>query len=172
MIRTQIFSHHKTLVCLIAVLLLVPFTASGHRMHAALSTLEVNPRTQSIEIVHRLFIHDVEPALEELYGPDIDFFEQNTLDTLLKNYVRERFWVKLPGGAPAPIKWIGTEIDGDFLWIYQEAPLFTPQGLTIHNTLLMDAADDQVNTLNITLDPVSDTLVFTSQAPDQVLNPL
>ena len=155
-----------------AFIVLMPFAASGHRMHAALSTLEENPRTRSVEITHRLFIHDVEQALKDLYGPEIDFSENQSINTVLHKYVSQNFAVFLPDGTPLSLQWVGAEIDGDFLWVYQEAPFFSPQESTIHNALLMDFSDAQVNTLNIAIGNITDTLVFTKQTSDLMINRL
>ena len=138
--------------------------AHGHNFAFGLSTIEHNERTGSLEIIHRLFLHDLEPALVTLTGRAIDAGSPGSFEAVLRQYVEDRFAMRIDGG-PTGAHWLGAEVDGDIVWIYQELP--NPPAiasLSITNELLHDVRPEQLNQVNVKIGRTHLTLEFTQNS--------
>ena len=143
-------------------LLLGAAAADAHRLRAALTTVLFNERTDRIEVMHRFYLHDAEQVAGEIAGRSANLFENEEDRQRFGIYVHERFEVVAADGEPLPLTLRGTEIDGEFLWVYEATgiPAPLPTAISIRNHALRDFWPDQVNTVNIEgLGPVR-TLTF------------
>lgn len=132
-------------------LLLLSGSADAHRLRAALTTVLFNERSDRIEVMHRFYLHDAEQVAGEIAGGSANLFENAEDRQRFGVYVHERFSLMVVDGSHLPLTLRGTEIDGDFLWVYQAARLPDPPltGITIENRALRDLWPDQVNTVNV-----------------------
>ncbi|MEM8548324.1 MAG: DUF6702 family protein [Pseudomonadota bacterium] len=108
----------------VVALLLVAAAANAHRVPGAVSTLVLVPGTGEVEITHRLPAHDAITLLAPGIGID-------SVDGLaaISLHVTDRFAVRLDG-EPVTLDYIGAEVDGDDILIYQVfACTETPQVL-------------------------------------------
>lgn len=143
-------------------LLLGAAAADAHRLRAALTTVLFNERTDRIEVMHRFYLHDAEQVAGEIAGRSANLFENEEDRQRFGIYVHERFEVVAADGEPLPLTLRGTEIDGEFLWVYEATgiPASLPTAISIRHRALRDLWPDQVNTVNIEgLGPVR-TLTF------------
>jgi len=94
---------------LIALLLAAP--AWAHQQKIAISTISVNPRTDQLELVHQVPVHDAEHALrvQGIKVPDI----VGSADSreAFARYVARRFMLEMDG-APITPSYVGSEISG------------------------------------------------------------
>lgn len=151
---------HARLAVLLATALLAP-AALGHQLKAAISTVLFNERTQRVEVMHRFYSHDAEHALKRLRDADVDIVDSEDDQLHFGVYVHERF--ELVGdGTALPLTLRGVELDGDFLWVYQAAPMPDPlpASLTIAHGALRDVWPEQVNTVNVERAGSIETLTF------------
>jgi len=137
----------------------------AHQMRAALSTVLFNERTDRIEVMHRFFSHDAEHLLSVLLGPGADINDSADDRNRFGIYVHDNFRLFTPAGDAIPLTLKGVEVDGDFLWVYQAAPIPQPplSGLQIENFALRDVWPDQVNTVNVERDGRVQTVIFTPE---------
>ncbi|MEN0652238.1 MULTISPECIES: DUF6702 family protein [Hyphobacterium] len=124
-------------------------SASAHRIHSALTEVRPNENTGELEIVHRVFFHDLEVALIESgmddEAPPLGEIWLDSAD----RYVRDRFAIGIDG-ASLQLDYVGAEVDGQFAWIYYVTPMPDEyDGVTIDNRLLIDAFPDQANMTNV-----------------------
>lgn len=131
------------------LLLMLAVSVQAHRYHFGLTEISINERTQSVEIVHRFFVADIERALQ--VGADKNLKDD---EAGLKKYVDTHFWIKGAEGERLPLKWVGIESDVRNVWVYQELPLSAlPEGmLRLRQSMLLEIEQDQVNTVNVTLE--------------------
>ena len=136
-----------------AVTVFVTAFAFAHRMPGSLSTIKTNPNTDTIEIIHRLHIHDAELGMVVLTGE-----RQLTLDQLdgrarLALYVEEQFSIApvIDGeiGARLLLELIGAELDGDFVLVYQQYAGELPADIAIRDAILSDVFPGQINHVNV-----------------------
>ena len=130
--------------------------AWAHRQKQALSTIEWNARTKTLEITHDLHAHDAEQVLAKLElitSPDLTGLRARARLAL---YVKENFQLRTLSGQAIDLAILGAETEITYAHVYMEAELpEQPHGLIITNTLLQDVFVDQINQVNVSL---SDTL--------------
>ncbi len=150
---------------------LCPNLAWAHRQKQAHSTLEWNERSQTLEVIHILHLHDAEQALSALglmKRPDLT---QLKARAKLALYVQEKFTLATLAGEAIKLDIIGAETRSGRVYIYFETgPRARPEGLLIGHNLLHDVYPDQVNRINVTLGGELQSLSFgAGERPKKVL---
>lgn len=142
----------RRLLVLLA-LLLAPFgagtAASAHQQKFAITTVAHNPRTGMIEIVHQVPVHDAEHALRFQGAQNPDIIGSDQSREAFARYVTRRFLLMVNGEIITP-DYVGSEITGGSLWVYQETP--APDGETtirLNSQIFTDVWARQENRVNI-----------------------
>lgn len=149
--------------CIFLVAALLPLSAShAHQQKAAITQIQFNEHSRSLEIMHRFYLHDAEHAVRSLLNPDADIIANVQTRRQFAEYVAERFTLYREDGSPLPLRLVGQEADGQFFWVYQELPVDAPPArLTARHDALRELWPEQTNTVNIQLDGTVRTLTFT-----------
>lgn len=130
------------------------FVAWFHPLHMSVSELVLNPKSGSIEISHRIFLDDLEAALQERYGKPIDLMkpsDQPLAQKLVGDYLQQHFRLQLNGKAVQP-RYLGFEVEEEAIWAYMEVPkVGKVSSINVQNTLFFKRFADQVNLVNITI---------------------
>jgi len=143
----------RTWLCGLAGMLLVAAPASAHRVHAGVTEIAVNPRTGEMEVMHRVFAHDLMEALGEGEVEAATYFATDGGVARVGAYAAEKFRMADSDGRLLDLSYVGAEVDGEFAWIYFIAP--EPEGqasFIVDNDILSDAFDDQVMMTNLRFD--------------------
>jgi hypothetical protein len=158
-------------------LLLAPLAGGGsalaHQQKIAITTVALNARTGMIEIMHQVPLHDAEHALtaQGIRNPDI--IGSSKSREQFAAYVTRRFLIAVDGTAVTPA-YVGSEITGGSLWVYQEipAPAAGKAALRINSQILTDIWARQENRVNIGGGTRPQTLIFKAGDParEAVLN--
>ncbi len=151
-------------------LLLAPFAGGGsalaHQQKIAITTVALNARTGMIEIMHQVPLHDAEHALtaQGIRNPDI--IGSSKSREQFAAYVTRRFLIAVDGTAVTPA-YVGSEITGGSLWVYQEipAPAAGKAALRINSQILTDIWARQENRVNIGGGTRPQTLIFKAGDP-------
>ena len=158
--------------CLLVLLALVlaPIgagTAAAHQQKFTISTVSLNHRTGMIEIAHQVPVHDAEHALvvqrtgnPNIHTPDIIGSEDSR--EAFARYVTRRFLLVVNDAIITP-DYVGSEISGGSLWVYQETP--APEGETlirVNSQILTDVWARQENRVNIGGGTSVQTFIFKS----------
>ena len=148
------------LLWLAILALLTASPALAHQQKVTISSVERNLRSGTIEVVHRIPLHDAEHALRQMgiRGPDIVYDIENR--RAFARYVAERFSLSV-NGARLALTLIGSEIEGGHLIVYQEgrAPARGSE-LVVHSQLLSEIWARQINRVNVGSGASINTLVF------------
>ena len=149
----------KQKLILLSLLVLVLHGASfAHVQKTAVTRILFNPNTQSIEVMHRFLVHDAEHAASLIFGQRQTLMESAESRELFSSYVRNRFAIEASYGSNGQrlleLDYVGAEIDGQFLWVYQEiaqeaAEAANISALSIVDSALRDIWPDQENLVNI-----------------------
>ena len=125
-------------------------SAFAHQQKAALTQVLFNPRSGTIEIVHRFYLHDAEEAVRQLFGVDADIYNSDDTRFRFARYTVDKFGLWDDKDAPIQLGLVGSEIEGNFFYVYQESET-TPDGkaLTIRHDVLRDIWPNQMNTVNV-----------------------
>ena len=154
-------------VLLIALLLAAPLAAPAwaHQQKAAISTVSVNPRTDRLELVHQVPVHDAEHALR-LQGAKVpDIVGSADSREAFARYITRRFLIAV-GGQPITPDYVGSEIVGGSLMVYQDAPApASGVSVQVNSQILTDVWARQENRVNIGSGTNVTTLIFTGGDP-------
>lgn len=155
-------SRTTSLAFLLALAVLVGLPSSAHQQKAALTDIFYNERAGNLEIAHRIALHDAEHALHEATGSSADLVESPEAQAAFATYIASRFSLHREDGKPLPLVLVGQEREDGHLWIYQETKLPDPieMPFSIANTILQDAVEGQINTVNVRLREEVETFVF------------
>ncbi|MBL8645559.1 MAG: hypothetical protein JNK21_16625 [Rhodospirillaceae bacterium] len=135
----------------------------AHGFHASFSVLEFNPRTQSLEIIHRIFIQDLELALSEKSKTPVTLNEDAATERTVRDYLAQRFVIATGDGAKLSPEWVGMKMQVDTLFVYMELKdAGALNTLTVKDGILTESHPGQVNTVNVTLKGRTQTLIFSS----------
>lgn len=154
----------------LVALLLAPMvggvTALAHQQKIAISTIALNPRTGTIEIAHQVPVHDAEHALRAQGAKNPDIIGSAKSREAFASYVTRRFLLQVDGKLAAPA-YVGSEITGGSLWVYQELP--APAGgaraaLRFNSQILTDMWARQENRVNVGGGTKVQTFIFRSGA--------
>ncbi|OLF77952.1 hypothetical protein AWH62_04605 [Maricaulis sp. W15] len=139
-----------TLLTLLAGLSLVTAPSHAHRMHAGVTEIAVNARTAELEIIHRIYAHDLMEALDRTGLDAVDFLATPDGMAAVGAYAAGAFRMADTDGELLEPAFVGAEIDGEFAWIYFAAPVPAEQAsFIVDNDLLAETFDDQVMMTNL-----------------------
>lgn len=154
---------------LLCALLLAPIFAGpllAHQQKITITTVAVNPRTGMIEVVHQVPVHDAEHALtvQGVRLPDIVGSAKSRED--FARYVTTRFLLEVDG-EPVALGYVGSEISGGSLMVYQEAPAPPVAGdrearVRVNSQVLTDVWARQENRVNLGSGTRVETFIFTA----------
>jgi hypothetical protein len=136
--------------------------AAAHQQKMAITTVLFNPRTQNLEVMHRFDLHDAEHAVKEIFDGDADIMRSEKTQSDFAKYVVERFAIYDMKKSELPLSFVGTELEGQHFWVYQETPAPSDlTGLYIRHNALRDIWHQQTNTINVEGMGDIQTLTFT-----------
>jgi hypothetical protein len=138
------------LICAIAGAVLITAPVFAHRLHAGVTEITINARTQEMEIIHRVFVEDLMVAIGHDDAEEAEFFVSSDGLNAIKTYAESQFRFADSTGLLFELSYVGAELDGEFAWIYftAEAPDIEA-GFAVDNDLLADLFDDQVMMTNL-----------------------
>jgi len=157
----------RLLAVIAALFLAVP--AAAHQQKITITTIAHNPRTQLLEIMHRVPLHDAEHSLETqgIQAPDI--INDTESRRAFARYISARFSVATDGG-PIELTLLGSEVSGGNLLVYQEAPSPGPGvELKVQSQILTDVWSRQENRVNVGDGAQTRTAIFRSGDPAKVV---
>lgn len=151
---------------LLAALMLAPMPPApllAHQQKFTISTVALNPRTGMIEVAHQVPVHDAEHALRMQGADNPDIIASDTSREAFARYVTRRFLLTVNGALVTP-DYVGSEIVGGSLWIYQEAPTPPEENarIRVNSQILTDVWARQENRVNIGGGTQVTTFVFKS----------
>lgn len=134
-------------------LILSLFFTPIHPFHVSVCEINFKEETGSIQVSQRVFIDDLEQALNERFSTNLVIDDESTgilRDSLIQIYILENITI-LIDGKEKNRTYIGNEIEDDALWSYIEyTGIQKLDTLDIRNTILLDIFDDQANIIHFT----------------------
>jgi hypothetical protein len=143
-------------------------TVFAHQLQVAMTTVSFKTASGTIEVIHRFYTHDTEQVLSQLAGKQVDLLDDGVMQRQFGRYVSENFQLTDQASKPLPLSLVGVELEGDFIWVYQETAIPAKlRELTVLNTALLDTLPNQVNTVNVECGNVISTLEFSGNIRTQ-----
>jgi len=129
---------------------LIASSVSAHQQKMATTTVSFNHRVNNIEVMHKFYLHDAEHAVRDLFDPSADMLGSKATQDSFAEYVQTHFAIEVNGTKKLPLKFVGLELDGKYIWIYQETAIPKQVAeLSISNGALQELWPAQLNLVNI-----------------------
>ncbi len=146
---------------LIAPTFAIAESTNEHQQKMASTKVLFNPNTNNIEVMHRFDLHDAEHAVRLIFSKDADIIASDTTRETFTQYVAANFTLQTAPHKVAELSVVGYEIDGRYLWVYQEIPASKNiTSITITHDALREVWPKQVNRVNIEMQGETKTLIF------------
>ncbi|MBT3428451.1 MAG: hypothetical protein HOL98_15985 [Gammaproteobacteria bacterium] len=123
--------------------------ATAHRQHHMWTTIVQADTQDALEISHRIHAQD---AIKILRNMGVNEPELTSLQELaqLALYLESTFIITSPDGTPTQPKLIGSELEGNYVFVYQELTSgHHPGEYSYQSSGLMEVHSDQVNYIQI-----------------------
>ena len=136
--------------CAIFILSLFFFTVTSFKMfkhpfYISVTEIRMDSGKKEMSISCKLFIDDLQQALNHLFHVKVNLQKQDSLtNRLLSSYVKSHLKIKL-GQQWVQYNLIGFELEEEACWCYFEAKQDANNQVTIENTLLYDLIEAQSN---------------------------
>ena len=138
--------------------LILLFLFSSFRPHPIhLAVTEIVFKNKSAQVVHKIFIDDLEKHIEKnekKKGKDVKLnlnTDKQSLESeaLIQKYLRENFNIKINNKVFAP-KYLGSEFETDAIWVYEEIEnVGEPGKIEIFNKILLEFYNDQTDFVHV-----------------------
>ena len=140
----------KISYCIIAFTLFTSLTM--HKFYVSVTQVEFVKEKQSVQIISRIFIDDLELALQNRYDKNIKLIEEKeseNVDDYIKKYFNQKLKIALNSKEIA-YKFLGKKYENDILYFYFEIEnVKDVKQFQITNRILFDALPDQQNIVKI-----------------------
>jgi len=158
----------KPAALLLLVLIHVAWPAASHRLHFAWTSVTFDARDSMLRLEHRFHEHDAAEWLrmQTARRVDITALESQARFAL---HVSDAFNVHLEG-RPLALETIGAELEGPWLFVYQQAPtdadpMTLRNGLAFSSRVLMALHPDQRHHVDARLGNHHASAVLTLEEP-------
>ena len=123
-----------------------------HPFHLSVCDIEHNAETKALNITHRIFLDDLEVAVNEKFETQMDLLNTNDKslrDRMVAEYVLAHFEVTV-NEEVRKADYLGSEIEDGVMYCYMEIKdVESIYKIQVTNSTLQDVFDDQVNLVHV-----------------------
>lgn len=157
----------KRLVIICALLFFVGFSSFvSHKFYISIYQINYAPEKKMLQITSRIFIDDLNNALEKKYKRKTYIGETNESQedvAMLKKYISEHFFIKVNGQNKA-INFLSKELESNVVICYYNIKDITKiKTLEVQNTALLELNTDQQNIIQTTILGNKQSLLLTNE---------
>ena len=156
------------------VLILFPILISSisHKFYVSTTNVEYVPELQTIQIISKIFVEDLEKVLQERYSPLIVLNPKNETKAdinYLKKYVNQKLKISV-NNKPVELIYIGKEYDIDIVNMYFEIENISEfTSIEIKNKILFDMFPEQQNIIHMITPDANRNMILDKNHPDGLL---
>ncbi|MAO08373.1 MAG: hypothetical protein CL596_06645 [Alteromonas sp.] len=148
-------------------------SVSSHKFYVSTTKIEYVAQKQSLQIISKLFIDDIEDVLQERYDSQISLAtkkERKMDEEYLKNYVLEKLKI-WADGEEVSLKYIGRQYEIDMVELFIEVTPVTPfETITVENKMLFELTHEQQNIVHVKWGKERQSLILDFENPNGLLN--
>ncbi len=146
---------------------------TDHKFYVSVTEIEYNEKAESLQIISRLFIDDLEDLLQTRYDKSIRLGKSNEsteANDYIKKYLTKKMEIQLDGKV-VELNYLGKEYEDDMLLLYMEIPKVTSfKKIGLKNALLTDMFSEQKNLVHVTYKGSTKSLILNKSKQEDVLN--
>lgn len=131
-------------------LILLPLFAftTLHKYYISVTQIEYVPEKESVQIISRIFIDDMENVLRDRYDKLVTLAgndESKAVEGYIEKYLKEKCLITI-NGEKVQVNYLGKEYDADIMRCYLEVEgVKSIKTFGVSNQVLFDFYDDQQN---------------------------
>ncbi|MCL5129847.1 DUF6702 family protein [Algibacter sp. L4_22] len=160
------------IVLLLSVFSFFSFTGM-HKYYISVTQIEFVKEKQSVQIISRVFIDDLEKALRHNYDENITLDENKEADSIngyMEEYVNNNLVISI-NKEPAQLQFVGKEYDGDIVRFYLEIiDVEEVKDFDVSNKMLFDVCTDQQNIVKTKINAKQKSIILTKKNDSALLN--
>ncbi len=162
----------KLVLLLLLSFPLISFAPSAHKFYVSVTKIEHNVAAQSLQIISKIFIDDLEDVLQARYSETLSLdstSKDENLDALLQGYLSKKLTIKV-NGKDLPFEYIGKRYDVDALDFFLEIPnISNIESLEVTNKILFELFPEQQNIIHIKTDAGRRSMILEKDNPTDML---
>ena len=165
----------KKLLQFIMPLFLVVLLSSfaWHKFYVSVTQIDFVPNKKRVEITSRIFIDDLEKALEKKFKKKFYITSTKEIENseiLIQEYLKEKIKISINKKAQN-IEYLAREVEGDVLIFYTKIAISKKiNTFEIYNSLLTDLYKEQQNIVHLNINGNKNSFLFTNSETNQKLN--
>lgn len=161
-------------VALLAIVFpLMTASITPHKFYVSTTNIEYVAKKESLQIITKIFIDDIEDVLQERYDSSISIATTKETERdieYLKKYILQKLKVNV-NGKPVKLDYIGREYDIDVANVYVEITGVTElRSIEVKNEVLMDLFEEQQNIIHIKTPEMRRSFILEKNNPKDMLN--
>lgn len=137
----------------------------AHKFYVSVTQIDYLPNKKRIEITSRIFIDDLEKALNKKHQKKPNITSSNELpeaEEWIKNYIKEKIKISI-NKKPQVIEYLAKEVEGDVLIIYSKIAISKKiNTFEIYNALLTETFQDQQNIVHTNINSNKKSFLLTN----------
>ena len=147
--------------------------SASHKFYVSVTKIEYIEEQESIQIISKLFIDDIEMVLQERYLSTITLDPNKETEAdieFLKEYIFKKLKI-IVNDQPVKMNYIGKEYDIDIMKVYIEIEnVKKVNSIEIENNILIDKFPEQQNIIHYKNQDERKNLILDANNPKGVLN--
>lgn len=144
-----------------------------HKFYVSVTQIDYVNNKKRIEISHRIFIDDLEKALEKKYKKKVYLTSTKELpeaEVLIKDYLKENVKISI-NKKPQEIVYLAREVEGDVLIFYSKIAISKKiNTFEIFNSLLTNVYEEQQNIVHVNINRNKNSFLFTNSDTQQKID--
>jgi hypothetical protein len=131
------------------IIWLAAVAVQAHQQQVATTQLFYNATSGNLEVIHRIIAHDAEHMLKRIIDSSADLTADKAMQQRVSDYIASRCRLAV-NTKPVALNYVGYELDGRFLWVYQELPdVALVSSISIEFDALTEIYPKQTNLVNL-----------------------
>lgn len=141
-----------------------------HKFYVSVTQIDFVPNKKRVEITSRIFIDDLEKALEKRFKKKFYLTSSREIenaDVLIQEYLKEKIKIAVNKKAQN-IEYLAREVEGDVLIFYTKIAISKKiNTFEIYNSLLTDIYKEQQNIVHTNINGNKNSFLFTNSETNQ-----
>ncbi|TXI65628.1 MAG: hypothetical protein E6Q46_06050 [Flavobacterium sp.] len=144
-----------------------------HKFYVSVTQIDFVPNKKRVEITSRIFIDDLEKALEKRFKKKFYLTSSREIenaDALIQEYLKEKIKISI-NKKPQSIEYLAREVEGDVLIFYTKIAVSKKiNTFEIFNSLLTDIYKEQQNIVHVNINSNKNSFLFTNSDTNQKID--
>lgn len=141
-----------------------------HKFYVSVTQIDFVPNKKRVEITSRIFIDDLEKALEKKFKKKFYITSTKEIENseiLIQEYLKEKIKISINKKAQN-IEYLAREVEGDVLIFYTKIAISKKiNTFEIYNSLLTDLYKEQQNIVHLNINGNKNSFLFTNSETNQ-----